>query len=554
MKEFERFKQFFYLYYFHFREYQDSDPEFHLDLHLILSYLFLYHIKNHVLIVIRRMVFIYGLWLLQGFAASVYGAYYPILLDEPFLLFQGMTINYFMELFLGKNRSIRTMFYHNLFLLPLAALIATFLTNVVLLLKKQSVAKSLYSKGEITFFGNRFPEIMATARDSRRVPKASGFKTVERLLFQNLVARIVNVFRRDFWRLWWKHWILEKCNPASSNSKREKIGKYCFLAFVWVPFSLLLVVIHALPMFAIWDNYMRKLLSSFLRGTDGSGTKFSKVERVKYLATFIAQILGIFILYAGLWSLMLCYAQFIVFVFIDLLRNTSKHLPKLILGFAILAYIKNAFWNFADKYRELKLGSIKAMRAMHWEWREEYYHFNKKVRFLHRTPPYEDLSSFNEYGECSISRRFYYEVVQIFRPYKIFVIRMFVKLFITIGIISFLMFIIIDFQILDQFNSSGQMLLTMFTVSLPHLIGAVRSPWERQLSIRRRHAIVRSWAERIAKLVTEDKFPKPNEEDPNDSVDSDSISPDMDLKLFKKFAQRKTKRSNVRHWSATSLA
>ena len=291
-----------------------------------------------------------------------------------------------------------------------------------------------------------------------------------------------------------------------------------------------------------------------MRGTDGSGTKFSKVERVKYLATFISQILGIFILYAGLWSLMLCYAQFIVFVFIDLLRNTSKHLPKLILGFAILAYIKNAFWNFADKYRELKLGSIKAMRAMHWEWREEYYHFNKKVRFLHRTPPYEDLSSFNEYGECSISRRFYYEVVQIFRPYKIFVIRMFVKLFITIGIISFLMFIIIDFQILDQFNSSGQMLLTMFTVSLPYLIGAVRSPWERQLSIRRRHAIVRSWAERIAKLVTEDKFPKPNEEDPNDSVDSDSISPDMDLKLFKKFAQRKTKRSNVRHWSATSLA
>ena len=258
-KEFERFKQFFYLYYFHFRVYQDSDPEFHLDLHLILSYLFLYHIKNHVLIVIRRMVFIYGLWLLQGFAASVYGAYYPILLDEPFLLFQGMTINYFMELFLGKNRSIRTMFYHNLFLLPLAALIATFLTNVVLLLKKQSVVKSLYSKGEISFFGNRFPEIMATARDSRRVPKASGFKTVERLLFQNLVARIVNVFRRDFWRLWWKHWILEKCNPASSNSKREKIGKYCFLAFVWVPFSLLLVVIHALPMFAIWNNYMQKI-------------------------------------------------------------------------------------------------------------------------------------------------------------------------------------------------------------------------------------------------------------------------------------------------------
>ena len=197
----------------------DSDPEFHLDLHLILSYLFLCHIDNHVLIVIRRMLFIYGLWFLLGLAASIYVAYYPILLDEPFLLFQGMVINYFMDLFLGKNRSLQTMFYHNLFLLPLAAMIATFLTNMILLLKKQSVAKSLYSKGQISFFGNRFPDILATARDSRRVPKSSGFKTIERLLFQNLVARIVNVFKRDFWRLWWKHSILEKCNPANSQLK-----------------------------------------------------------------------------------------------------------------------------------------------------------------------------------------------------------------------------------------------------------------------------------------------------------------------------------------------
>ena len=517
----------------------DSDPEFHLDLHLILSYLFLCHIDNHVLIVIRRMVIIYGLWFLLGLAASIYMAYYPILLDEPFLLFQGMVINFFMDLFLGKNRSLQTMFYHNLFLLPLAAMIATVLTNMILLLKKQSVAKSLYSKGEISFFGNRFPDILATARDSRRVPKSSGFKTVERLLFQKLVARIVNIFKRDFWRLWLKHWILEKRNPANSNSTREKIAIYCFLGFVWIPFSLVLVVIHALPMFAIWDNYMQGLISCFLHGTDMAGNKFSKSQRIKYLVAFVAQISGIVIIYGGFWVLILDYAQFIVFVSIDLTRNAADHIPKLILGFGILAYIKQAFWNFSDKYRELKMGTLQGLRDLHWEYREEYYHYNKSVKFVHKTPPHEVMWDFSDYGEISISRRFFYEVVAIYRPYKIYVIRMFVKLFVTISIISWLIFLIVDFQILDQFNSAGQLLLTMFTVSLPLLIGAVRSPWQRELSIKRRHLNIRAWAERICKLVTEEKYPIPNEEETDDSVDSDSISPDKDLKLFKRYAKRR---------------
>ena len=527
----------------------DSDPEFHLDLHLILSYLFLCHIENHVLIVIRRMVFIYALWFLLGITASVYVTYYPILLDEPFLLFQGTVINYFMDLAIGKSTSPETVAYRNLFLLPLAALIATFLTNLVLLLKKQSVAKSLYSTGEINFFGNRFPEILATARDSRIVPKVSGFKTVERLLFLNLVARIINVFKRDFWRLWWKHWILDKCNPASSNSKRQKTAKYCFLISVWIPFSLILVVIHALPMFAIWDNYMQQLLSSCLHGTDKSGSKVRRSQRLRCMIIFVAQLIGIFIIYSGMWVLMLDYTQLIIFVSIDLITNAADHIPKLILAFATLVYIKQAFWNFADKYRELKMGAIQGLRDLHWEYREEYYHYNKSIKFVHKTPPYEVMWDFSNYGEISISRRFFYEVVAIYRPYKIYVIRMFIKLFITIGIISWLIFIIIDFQILDRFNSAGQLLLTMFTVSLPLLIGAVRSPWQRQLSIKRRHLNIRGWAERICRLVTKEKYPIPNEQDPNDSGDADSIPPDMDLKLFQKYAQRKKIRPHVRYWT-----
>ena len=292
---------------------------------------------------------------------------------------------------------------------------------------------------------------------------------------------------------------------------------------------------------------MQGLLRSFLHGTDMAGNKFSKSQRIKYLVAFISQILGIFIIYSGLWVLLLYYTQFIIFVSIDLTRNAADHIPKLILGFAILAYIKQAFWNFADKYRELKMGAIQAVRDLYWEYREEYYHYNKTVHFVFKTPPHEFMSDFSAYGEVSISRRFYYEVVAIYRPYNIYVVRMFTKLFITIGIISWLIFLIIDFQILDQFNSAGQLLLTMFTVSLPLLIGAVRSPWQRQLSYKRRHLNIRGWAERICRLVTEDRFAIPNDEELDDFVDSDTISPDKDLKLFKKYSQRP--RSAVQYWS-----
>ena len=529
----------------------DSDPEFHLDLHLILSYLFLCHIDNHVLIVIRRMVIIYGLWLLLGLACWVYGTYYPILLDEPFMSFQAKITTDIMELFFGKDRSPKTEFYHHIFILPFIALVVTFGTNVVLFLKKQSVAKSLYSTGEICFFGNKFPEHLATVRESRRVPNASRIKTFERLLFQNLVARIVNIFTCSFCRLWWKYWILQKCNPGKSKSTCEKIGKFSFIIFVWVPFSLILVLIHTLPMFAIWDNYLRKELSFCLNEKDKEGRKLSTSKRLKCFISFLVQIIGIVMIYAVLWDLILCYTQFVLFVSIDLIRNAADHIPKLILAFAILAYIKQAFWNFSDKYRELKMGTIQGLRDLHWEYREEYYHYNKSVKFVHKTPPHEVMWEFNDYGEISISRRFFYEVVAIYRPYKFYVIRMFTKLFITICVISLLIFVIIDFQILDQFNSAGQLLLTMFTVSLPLLIGAVRSPWQRELSIKRRHLNIRGWAERICNLVTEEKYPIPNEEDPKDSIRTDSTSVDMDLRFSKNVAFRKSPPSSLRYWSPT---
>ncbi len=75
------------------RVFLDSDPEFRLNLHTLISYLFLFHIENHILIVIRRILGLYITWVLIGFGINTYYSYYPFLLDEPFLRLHDVGLN-----------------------------------------------------------------------------------------------------------------------------------------------------------------------------------------------------------------------------------------------------------------------------------------------------------------------------------------------------------------------------------------------------------------------------------------------------------------------------
>ena len=74
------------------RLYLDSDPEFHLNMHIVFSYLLLFHVDSHILMVVRRVTALYLVWLIIGFGVFVYTTYYPVLLDEliPAYLFNNM--------------------------------------------------------------------------------------------------------------------------------------------------------------------------------------------------------------------------------------------------------------------------------------------------------------------------------------------------------------------------------------------------------------------------------------------------------------------------------
>ena len=455
-----------------------------------------------------------------GVGCWVFGTYFPLLADERFFQFQVEITDWIMGWIFGPNRSSLTEFYHHVYIYPAIALVGTFGFNLGLLLKKHSVARTLYSTGEITFFGEKFPETIRSERDKGRVPKCSGIKTCEYLLFRNIVDRMINVFKHDFWRMWWRDWVVGKCP-----------GCLWVCGILWLPFSFFLVMVHVLPICSVWENYLGELLCCCVKGKDKKGKKLGYFKRIYYMFYFLIQIVGIVMIYVMAWDFLFCYVQLVVFVSIDIIRNAAEHLPKIVLAFAVLGYIKGAFWNFSDKYRELKMGSIQGLRDLHWEVREEYYHYNKAIKLVFLTPPYEVVWDFSDYGEISIPRRFFYEVVNIYRPYKFFVIRMLMKLFITIAIITLLVLLIIDFQILGQFNSSGQLLLTLFTVSLPLLIGAVRSPWQRELSIKRRHLNIRAWAERISRIVATEKYPVESEEEREARMSKDTAYLGSDLAL-----------------------
>ena len=65
------------------RLYLDSHAEYHHNFHIILSYLLLYHIDSHVLMVLRRVMVVYILHMITGLGIFTFSVYYPVLLKGP---------------------------------------------------------------------------------------------------------------------------------------------------------------------------------------------------------------------------------------------------------------------------------------------------------------------------------------------------------------------------------------------------------------------------------------------------------------------------------------
>ena len=139
------------------RIYLDSYPEFHLNLHMVLSYLCLCHVENHALIIVRRMLWTFVSWMTIGLGLFYYSYYFPVLLKEPVTTFivQYIILPFVPNAFEGRSNLMALIFY--LLILPLIITIALFVLLAPILWKKQSISLTLLQKGDLRFFGKSFP-------------------------------------------------------------------------------------------------------------------------------------------------------------------------------------------------------------------------------------------------------------------------------------------------------------------------------------------------------------------------------------------------------------
>ena len=322
----------------------DSDPEFHLNLKIVISYILLCHINNYVLVIVRRILAVFLVWLTIFFGLYFFSTYYPILLDSfTGYIFLNILFPTYTLIFTEISRETAPYFFY--LIMPAFMTCALFLLLAPLLWKKESISQTLLQNGDLHFFGNPFPEMLVLMRQLRKSPKLSAQRPAELLLQRNMLVRLRNLGKKKFWKLWCKHFVYVKNLP--------------FLIPLRLPIAIIMVILHSLPIFSVWANFLKSMFIKITREVIFTEQRESQLH-IKICKMFLRSFLllfvciGVAVTSLMIWLFLIIYCQVIVFLFIDVLRNPSYTLPRCIVIFSIFIYIKMAFDNFEEDYRCLK--------------------------------------------------------------------------------------------------------------------------------------------------------------------------------------------------------
>ncbi len=172
--------------------------------------------------------------------------------------------------------------------------LVTFLLLSPILCLKQPICKTLYCMDVNNFFrkGQESNDPLL-----KRTPPPSQSWTYETLLYKALVTRLSNVVRPAFWKTWWINTVL-KGNPFF---RRRPVWKQLCL-IIWLPVCIILLILHAVPFFSVWFDYLHKEARSIF-------TCKTQWKRVLNIITFIMILVGIFWFYLMIWNFMVsvCY-------------------------------------------------------------------------------------------------------------------------------------------------------------------------------------------------------------------------------------------------------
>ena len=149
-------------------------------------------------------------------------------------------------------------------------------------------------------------------------------------------------------------------------------------------------------------------------------------------------------------------------------------MPQMIFIASIMLYFRNAFVQFDEDFRGLKMQVFQAMLSLEKEYEEVAE--NSEYHSLKNFPLRQDSN-----GDVAIPKSLFCKVSKEHMPYGKKVLKMLSTLCVHITIVSFLFVVVVDFQVLDQFSELGESFVTVITVSLPSLFGLLHSDGEKTL-------------------------------------------------------------------------
>ena len=442
--------------------YMNGDAVYTFGLKTILSYALLFHVDNYPIRVLRRILSIFAVLSVSCVLLFARSVFFPFTLSNSYCNFEDC--GYLMSYFTTNDYS-----YFMQYKVTSAVYVPALLTVVQvicvfpIIFKKQRLCEVLYWDEGNTALG----QFMQQGKSLHSKYKSYSLETK---LYKNFTTRLGYLVKRRFWVYLFDHFILRTPQYTTPAFCKNKIAKFSNLLLTGMWYSVKMPLIIAsvplliLPIFTIWTgtiNSPRKILGLFKKTSC-------------FVCTVPLVILGYFMLIVTTCFFIYMVTFTTIFIVIDIIRNIQASMPQMIFIASIMLYFRNAFVQFDDDFRELKMQVFQAMLSLEEEYEEVPE--NSEYRSLKNFPLRQDSN-----GDVAVPKSLFCKVSEEQMPYSKKVLKMLSTLCVHLTIVSFLFVVVVGFQVLDQFSELGESFVTVITVSLPSLFGLLYSDGQKTL-------------------------------------------------------------------------
>ncbi|ELT99163.1 hypothetical protein CAPTEDRAFT_215885 [Capitella teleta] len=431
-----------------------------------------------------RFVILFCVWASVGVVTFVSYAYYDSIFEHAIYAPQKRLLKW-----LFSHTPIERLDYYRLgikgdhfeyVLIQMAVIIPLILTTIhmltlfVIFIRPRDIARPLYWKKNCKIFGTPIKCTIAGFHETqvrRRFPDRSPYNF---LLYQSMLHNIHHVTSNDFWLTMWDSFA---CSFApqfrSSRKTTHQSLPYASIQALTLTFTLpaciIVLLIHILPAFSVLTNLF--LDANHLLVPRFCGSKRSSRLVVVFLVAPLVFV-GIVLQFTLILDCILLTGNAVFFMFVDVLRNSESTLPRVIFTVSVVLYIRRAFLDFEDKYVQLKIKTFAIAQNL-----KRQHDLKSEKLILKRDINREILELDDEWnvGSIAMPRSLLYDVIRGVLPYKQQVAITLLRLFSCLSLVLFLFLIAVEFQIFHEFTLIGETVLTVLTVSIPQVLGMLRS-------------------------------------------------------------------------------